>query len=334
MSRARDLGSSINSNYSGKNLLVNGAMDFWQRGTSIPLSTNTYTADRWFWYRFGGGATVSRQLVNDSVNLPNIQYSLRVQRDAGNSGTNVIGGSQSLETINSIPFAGKTVTLSFYARAGSNFSQASNTLTFAIVSGTGTDQVVTLNYTGVNIFASVNAVLTTAWQRFSCTGTIPTNANEIAVGIGNFLPVGTAGANDWFEYTGVQLEVGSSATPFSRAGGDIQGELAKCQRYYYQTDSYAIASYSAYNSGNFVSSAFAFPVTMRIAPAISVTDIPGNANRMTQYPLGGSAVANITPPSAVNIRTTHWFYEAGGTSNGSQGTGGAFAVRYIASAEL
>ena len=41
---------------------------------------------------------------------------------------------QGLETINTIPYVGKTVTLSFYARAGANFSPTSSGLTVFILS--------------------------------------------------------------------------------------------------------------------------------------------------------------------------------------------------------
>lgn len=57
--------------------------------------------------------------------------------------------------------------------------------------------------------------LTTTWQRFSFTASIPASATEIAVGF-EWTPSGTAGANDWLEVTGVQLELGSVATQFTR----------------------------------------------------------------------------------------------------------------------
>jgi hypothetical protein len=156
-----------------------------------------------------------------------------VQRDNLNATTNQIKLNQSLETVNSIRFAGQTVTVSYYARRGANYSSASNLLTLDLRSGTGTDQNVDATYTGSATVATSSATLTTTWQRFTATGTVSASATELAL-IFNYTPVGTAEANDFFEVTGVQLELGSVATPFSRAGGTIQGELAACQRYYWR----------------------------------------------------------------------------------------------------
>jgi hypothetical protein len=70
--------------------------------------------------------------------------------------------------------------------------------------------------------------------------------------------------------TGVQLEASSIPTPFSRAGGNIGGELAACQRYYQQLDSYT--GDTNYSTGVVYSSTIAFaPLQfskMRTVPSI------------------------------------------------------------------
>jgi hypothetical protein len=232
MSRARDLGSLINSSAAGKNFVINGGMDIWQRGTSKLDGANSYhTADRWL-LSSAPAATFSRQTTNDTTNLPFIQYCMRLQRTAGSTNTNNMNIAQSFESINSVPLAGKTVTLSFYARKGANYSATNSDITAQLFTGTGTDQnAYTVGYTGSVAAISRTAVLTTTWQRFIYTATLAANTNEIGlIFVGT--QTGTAGAADFYEITGIQLEQGSSATEFSRAGGDIQGELAKCQRYY------------------------------------------------------------------------------------------------------
>ena len=227
------LQTSTLSYQAGKNRAINGGMDVWQRGTSFSVAANTsaYTADRWSvrTTQANMANTVSRQTVSDTTNLPTIQYCARVQRNSGQTGANFLIFEQGFETVNSIPLAGQTVTLSFYARAGANFSAASSTLVSSIVNGTGTDQMPGV-YTGGN-YPTQNNTLTTTWKRFTHTLTIPTTATEVGLQL-YYTTVGTAGAADYFEVTGVQLELGSYATTFSRAGGTIQGELAACQRYF------------------------------------------------------------------------------------------------------
>ena len=216
------------------NPILNSAFQVWQRGTSISVaaSTQPYTADRW---QIQTGAsvasTVSRQATADTTNLPNIQYCARVQRNSGQTGTTGIAFAQNFESINSIPFSGKTVTFSFYARAGANYSAASNALAVYVISGTGTDQNVFVGgITGQSNFIASSATLTTTWQRFTFTGTVSTTATQLIADL-IYTPVGTAGANDYYEVTGVQLEVGSTATAFNTYATTIQGELAACRRY-------------------------------------------------------------------------------------------------------
>jgi hypothetical protein len=251
------------------NPVINGAFDIWQRGTSIATAagTNNYSADRWIAYRGEGGATISRQATGDTTNLPNIQYSARIQRDSGNSSTNPIWFVQPMETTNSIPYAGQSVVFSFWARAGANYSATSSALAVNLYSGTGTDQNYVAAYTGAATLINQSATLTTTWQRFTYTATVGATATELAMRF-TFTPVGTASTNDWFEVTGVQLERGSVATPFRRSGGTIQGELAACQRYYYRNSGDGSTFLGSGLASSTTAGAFfyKFAQTMRVVP--------------------------------------------------------------------
>ena len=253
------------------NPVINSAFQIWQRGTSVAASagSSTYTADRWSILSAGNATTTSRQATSDTTNLPFIQYCARVQRNAGQTSTQAIYYGNSFETINSLPFVGKTVTLSYYARAGANYSGASNGLTVVLYSGTGTDQSITGTYTGASAVATSSATLTTTWQRFTATGTVSSSATELAVSP-FYTPSGTAGANDYFEITGVQIDVGSSALPFRTAGTTYQQELAACQRYYWRVNTNSTNTTtglygSAYNT-TAAAPGRAAPVTMRVVP--------------------------------------------------------------------
>lgn len=215
-----------------RNPIINSNFSVWQRGTSSAISTSgTYLADRWQGYRAVTGSTYSRQTTNDTTNLPNIQYCARIQRDSGNTSTSALHLQQNFESVNSIPYAGKSIVLSFYARAGANYSSASSALSVQLASGTGTDQnLIFTPYTGAAYPVNSSATLTTTWQRFTFTGTVATTATELAV-LFYYTAVGTAGANDYFEVTGVQLELGSVANTYMPNQPTYQGELAACQRY-------------------------------------------------------------------------------------------------------
>ena len=255
-----------------KNRVLNSNFSVWQRGTSSAVTSSSLSfllADRWKVYRAATGSTVSRQVTGDTTNLPFIQYCQRIARDSGNAATNPIITWQNFETVNSIPLAGKTVTLSFYARAGANYSATSNGLSVQLIVGTGTDQDAATGYTGAGGAIVQTATLTTTWQRFSYSATIAATVTEMAPYF-TFTPTGTAGANDYYEITGVQLEAANTASPYAPNGATYQAELAACQRYYFRTA--ATSAYSVLGGTGYATSTTNFsgstqaPVTMRVVP--------------------------------------------------------------------
>ena len=313
------------------NPVLNSAYQVWQRGTSFAISAGvvTYVADRWCCLNSNTGSTVSRQTTSDTTNLPFIQYCARLARNSGTTNTGSIQITQSFETVNSLPFAGKTVTMSFYARAGANFSAASNQIVTYLITGTGTDQNHPSGYTGQATPVASTATLTTTWQRFTFTATIAATATEIAVNTG-YAPVGTAGANDYYEVTGWQIDVGSVALPFRTNGATIQGELAACQRYYVR-----FLGSSAFSQVSGVSPAFSttvvyigtpLPVTMRIIPTAIESGTVSISNGSTRTALssltlagGGStqyfAQATATVASGLTAGMPYYLQEnAGGTA--------------------
>jgi hypothetical protein len=272
--------SSTLSRAAAKNCIINGGFDIAQRGTSGTFTTTakSFSLDRWYMAAVTGTSMTYSQQAST---VTGTRYAGRFGRTSGNTGTSSINIAQDVETSNSIIYAGQAVTISFYARAGANFSSASNALTHFAIQGTGTDQSdYGAAFTGRTTLSTGTATLTTSFQRFTYTATVASTTTELNFFIG-YTPTGTAGANDWFEITGVQIELGS-ATTFSRAGGTIQGELAACQRYFYNGGN-TIGSMNTSGNALFIQN---LPVHMRSVPSMSFTGtatviVPGVATYTT-----------------------------------------------------
>ena len=305
----------------GKNKIINGSMDIWQRGTSIAVSGAAvgYVTDRWQVQSNTASVntTTTRQATGDTTNLPNIQYCARVQRNSGVTANGFISFQQSLETIETIPFVGKTVTLSFYARAGANYSNASSSLGFQLRTGTGTDQNVPA-FTGAANPINTSVTLTTNWQRFTASVTLGTSVTQLGL---NFyaLTTGTAGAADYFEITGVQLEAGSVATPFTTASGSIVGEVTSCQRYFVsygknQGDSAlsnALGPTGVTTSTTDAVNTYTFPVRMRAIPTLTFS---GTANLRGTAGLIGVTGASLGYGTSTQMATVGWTVASGLTA--------------------
>jgi hypothetical protein len=278
--------------------------------------------DRWKFVRgaFATGMTVSRQ----SANLTGFQYCARIQRDSGNTSTAYLEMMQTLETSESIRAAAQTVSFSFYARAGANYSATNNSLSVWIVTGTGSDQSQE-SFTGRANTLATTVTLTTSWQRFTVSVAIPSGTTGIGVGF-SYNPTGTAGAADYYDTTGLQLEVNQIATTFEFK--PYAQELRDCQRYYIQDNSSIFVIGQNFGYANSYFNSPVFPIVMRTTPTLTVyvggSIYTGTANQMNVYP-GGSIVSiyqEIVSNTSFTVRV----------SGNSTYTGGILS--YKANAEL
>jgi hypothetical protein len=309
----------------GKNVILNGAFDLNQRNAGAISSG--YFADRWQCLSYAGTATWQRvALAPGSFANQVANYAIRI---TSSSSANDLALLTAIEDVTT--FAGQQATISFWARMSSGSSNI-DLIQLGQYFGTG-------GSTRVDTYVDpANQPYSTAWTKLKYTVTLPSVAGT-TIGANNGItiridPTTTLANGVWFEIAEIQFEAGPTATRFTRAGGSIANETLLCQRHYYQTPNYITTAYSAYNSGNMVTNALFFPTKMRIAPAITVSDTAGTANKISIYPGGGSKADNITPASTTTITTDYWYYIAGGTSSGSQGSSGIIGLYYYASADL
>jgi hypothetical protein len=319
-----------------RNIVINGGFDVWQRGTSavIPSTVATaYVADRWSGYRAVVGSTQSQV----TSGLSGFQYALRTQRDSGNTAVNPIYIGQSFETSALSKVAGLPIVVSFYARAGANFSAASSSLLVRLGVGTGTEANVTYGgYTSYTEPLVQTVTLTTSWQRFVMYVTVPAGTTQAGLYF-TWTPSGTASTNDYVDFTGVQLEQNYQPTPFEQR--PIGVELALCQRYF-ENSGYPTQSVTTgvTGQGAWIPAASAytlcaepqFRVTKRVAPTVTVYNTNTLASgSITEYIAGGAFVTNRT--TAVSYATSTKFMV---NSAGQYAAGRDYNFSWVASSEL
>jgi hypothetical protein len=236
-------GLSYQANWAaGKNKFINGDLAVNQRNFTSTTTSSTYGFDR-FSYIYGDGtATYSAQTFTAGT-APVAGYeAANFARIATASQTGVGAYTILQNRIENVrTLAGQSVTLSFWAKAGSGTPKIALELEQFFGTG-GSPSGTTQNYFG-------QVTLSTSWVRYSISFTIPslsgktvgTAANTSHL-IWNFWTsagssfnsrTGSLGIqNSTIDFWGFQLEAGSVATAFQTSTGTIQGELAACQRYF------------------------------------------------------------------------------------------------------
>jgi hypothetical protein len=262
------------SNDVGRNLLHNPLFNIAQRGAG-PFTSTQYTLDRWVQTQGGSTASTSQVALADSdrsqIGDEAATYAFNTVVGGTSGAGDVIVAVQKIENVRRL--AGKTVTVSFWAHA-----------TAALKIGVSLDQ----NFgTGGSPSAQVpgNGIAVTAgttWARYSVTFTLPSVAGQVWGTNGNDCTIlnlwFTSGTNytarsggvgmqsGTFALWGVQLEVGTVATPLEKP--DPQQDLAKCQRFFQDIWASLFAPVANLGSYGGALTTVSFPVTMRTTPAV------------------------------------------------------------------
>lgn len=245
---------------SGYNYVINGAMDFWQRGVG-PFTSTGYCADRW---KIDSRTAMTMgqyvQPFDDyyASNGMNGKYALEFY---STNEVNSVQISQYFESgyVNSL--RGYEVTFSFYAKCRDFTSPEMH---FGVdVSDTADSSTATF----ASIVGDTYFYVTETWQRYEATVTIPYDLNS--AGLRVRFNADNIALDEHIQITDVKLERGVAPTPFTRNGGNLAGELAACQRYYQRlTVTTAVTHLGAGGSSTTTNDGIHIPLrtTMRIAP--------------------------------------------------------------------
>jgi hypothetical protein len=313
-----------------KNRIINGAMVIDQRnaGASKTITDTgaiTYTLDRWFGYgsaasKFSvqqdAGAVTPPAGFNDYLGVTSLAATTVASGDLYFIGQYIEGFNTS--DLDFGKSSAKTVTLSFWVRSsltgtfgGSLTNSAINRsypFSYTISSANTWEQksitiagdttgtwIGATNGIGLRVFFSIGMGSTYSGTAGAWAG------SDFRSATGATSVVGTNGAT--FYITGVQLEVGSTATSFDyRPYGT---ELALCQRYYYRLKATAAnypfgfaQCYGTTSAGALIP----YPVTMRTAP--SALEQSGTAGDYAVYSSGGSQIVCTSVPAYAGVLTT------------------------------
>ena len=290
---------------SHRNMIINGGMQVAQRATSSGASSGYNNLDRFRWT--GGGhasmaGTIAQTAITDLAGFSKcLKYTVTTEESSISNNeywwmhTRIEG--QDLQCLSYGTSNAKTCTLSFYVRCS-----VAGTYAVSIMKPDSTSQQFGGTYTVSSTQAS-NSTAAAGWQRVSIT--IPANtaqgiADDNGIGFdiywvlfagsdytgtnntswvntangayayGHSTTMGTVDNSTW-EITGIQLELGSVATPFEHRS--YTDEIMRCFRYYYmladasRTSAETLGIGYMYNT-TYNSTAVPFKVPMRGTPIL------------------------------------------------------------------
>jgi len=253
---------------SNRNVIINGAFDVWQRGTSFTTdaaATVIYTADRWgaraLYPGFGAVQTITRETTNVPTGFV---YSLKsvVATAAPQNGARM-QVFYTMENIDTMKYAGKTMTVSCQVKSIGNINRLYIAPSYNTSGGKSVD--------GTTIVTQSFTVNTSSFTTCSFSFTVPsastlTSTATLGLVFSYDRTSGIEQVGDGIYLGAVQLEAGSVATPFELE--DYGTTLAKCERYFQKNASLIEVTYGGtVNSYIF----WQFRTPMRATPTVTNT---------------------------------------------------------------
>jgi hypothetical protein len=351
-------GSEGNSYTAYRNLIINGAMQVAQRGTSVTGNTagGYLTADRWdlglsslgTWTQSvdalsgadipsGTGFREAYTLLCTTADAAPAAADLMflVQRIEGQNLQAIRKGTASAQQLTLSFWVRSNVTGTYSIRLGDN-DNSRNVAALYSVSSSGTWEKKTIVFpadtTGVLDNDNNNSLFVQFWLAAGSdykSGTTPTTWKAAATGdiaAGHTANLAAATDNYW-QITGVQLEVGAVATPFEFK--PFEQDLRECQRYAYQIDGVAVRRLPGSGLANSTTIGrcnIIHPVTMRVGPtSITVANV-GNyrvfdgtvqnapTGATVESPSPESTLVNFTGTSGLTVGRCVEIFSNGSTS--------------------
>ena len=338
----------------GKNLVINGAMQIAQRGTSFTNpSSNSYSVDRFKNFKNTGATFNISQVTSSPDGFSNsVRIDVTATDDPLTTNDYLYPFVQGIEGYNLTALKYGTadaekLTLSFWVRSnktGTYIAELQNpskqTSQSYTINSADTWEKKTVTFVGDTstslpadnsgrLWLYFYVAAGPDYQSTSLQTTWSSASTGRATGQVNLLD----STSNYLELTGVQLEVGESATEFERR--PYGTELQLCQRYYEKSYSIDVVpgtatanglvymSTGTSTAGDKAHTAF-FKVEKRSNPSISYWDSPGNASRVDSGGTNRVGAINFQNTVSVNIR-----------QNAGGGYGSAdLGFHFVASAEL
>ncbi len=327
---------------SSRNILINGAATVHQRGNQATTNGGSvYFVDRFNVFHNSAAAVANLQQSTETPSGQGFGNSMLI--DVTTADTSIAAGEiavlrqilegQNLQQLKYGTSSAESLTLSFWVKSPKTgvhicelYHNASTVKTQSqsyTVSSANTWEKHSVTFSGDTAATLDNDnqyTIAVQWGLFSGTdhssGTLQTtwanltNANRFAGQVNLF-----DSTSNNFYLTGIQLEIGTSATPFEHE--DVGTTLAKCQRYY--QINYASWYGVAAASGYFVSSNITYKPDLRVNPAVAQQSFSSGS--------GGRFTATAATSSTINGTTIY-------SSPGSAGGNSGYLATWSADAEL